>query len=1516
VSLRDTTPATLDTDSPRPPRPPRRWRRRLRRLVYVAAILIITVVLGLLGVSQTSWFRDWLRRDIIVRAERLLDAKVSIARVGGDLFTGVVLDGVRLEQAGAPVITIDRVRVTYRVLTLRRTHIVLDSIDVLRPVVVARQTPEGWTFARLVKPRVKPSGSAPIVFAIDALRIFDGRVLVEPLAPGKPTRLEDLDAVLAISTGPSGARVEMRAVSMTLPDRALRIGRIVGTVEKHGDVVSITNTGLDLPRSHLRVDGNLHGVGGATDLEFKVSSGAFAFDEMARLIPWVPTRPVQAAFSASVRGPLSKVATTIAFRSAAGDAVGDVVVGHEGDEATRPLEFRGTLDLAHVDPGVWSNTPAVAGRVTGHAVFTFAPPVASRSLPPRGTFTLTHTDASVAGYEARSAEATGRFDGPRVTLQRARGLAYGGRFETRGTIGPRDPGEKGVRFDLTGRVAGIDVRRLPPPVPRLRLATDIAGTFHARLDGPAFDATMTFDASTVEGGRVGPGSIGTFGLSPGVIRYGARARLEHLDLGRLGAALDVAWLQDPRVAGPLTGAVDVQAQGRTLAELSMNAHAVLDRATAAGGVATATTLDGRIANRRLDVDVDGDVAHVDPAVATTVAAAAGDVSGHVKGHVSVADLGDTPTAEAFGFDGDVTLGPSRVAGRDITSASMSLQLAGGVLGVRRLEAATPLGAVTASGPLALNATAPSDLAYTITGIPLTAFRDQIGDVTGTVDIDGRLLGPQATLRTEGTARFTEVAAAGVTQGLEGTSPFSVALPDWDVAHLRLDVHPVLTAGAIGDTVLDTGDARIGYGDDRATFEINASSGDRRVHAAGTADLSTPGERRVALTAAGVSIGEQTWVLDAARQPAIALLPDEVQVRGVHFDDGTGQIVEAAGTLALRAPAESSLQVSVRGLDLLPIEELAGQENPEFAGLLNGVARVTGTAETPDVLGSFAVSRGRYRELQFERVAGAVHYAGQRLGVDVAVEQAPGVTMAVNGSVPLGLFTSSEGAADAGPASGGAAPIDLNIESSSIGLQIATGLTTAIEQVTGTATVKLRVTGTADNPLFDGGVTLQGGAFTVPATGRRYSDLATRITFEPGRMKVDDLRVLDEEGDALQVSGVLGLRRLAFGDVQMHAQARRFGFVRNDLARLEVDLDLDVTGQVTRPTITGTAAIESGRIEVDHVLASLDRAHAPIGPDDGVPVVGKGQKPAPPPAAAPAPVTVARAPAGEAGQRRIDSGATRQAATPWSSTALDIKVHIPEDLLLRGQDIRRDSAAAGLGDISILVGGDFRVQKERRRPTTLVGTITTVRGSYEYYGRRFEILRDGRIQFQGGREIDPALDVTARRIIEPSGVEARIRVQGTARSPKLSFSSTPPLDESDILALIIFNRDVNALGASEKGSVATMAGTAAAGMVVSPIADTIGRKLGIEEVDVQTTNDAAGPGGVLTVGDRFGDDLFVRLRQTFGSQEITELLLEYRLSEMFRLEGSVAEGDGVGTANRSLTRRVERFGSDIVFYYRY
>jgi len=1370
-------------------------------------------------------------------------------------------------------------------------------------------------------------------------------VIVQPMNAARPTRIEDLDALLAVSTGPSGARLEMRQVSMSLPERGLRIGRLIGTLERHGELVSLTNARLDLPRSHLKVDGNIRGVPTAPTLELAVSSGAFAFDEMAKLIPGVPSRPTQATFTAAVKGPFTRIATDLDFHSPAGDAKGNVLTLRDTGDARYPLAFQGEADLAHVDPALWSNTKAVAGRVDGHALFHVDPGSSARQVPTRGTFTLARANADVAGYSAREAEARGTFTGARVTLERARGRAYGGTFDAAGVIGPRDPGQPGVRFNLTGRLTGMDVRRLPPPVPKLNLQTAIAGRFQAHLDGPAFDATLTFDDSTVEGGRVGAGSIGRLAIAPGTIRYGGTARIDGLDLGRLGTALDLSLLRDVRVAGPITGDIEASLTGKTLRDITLKSHAVIERATVAGGIAQKTTLDATIADRRLDVELDGDVAKVDPAVAFTMPSVRGEVSGHVKGHFAMPDLAAPASVEGVIFNGDLTLGPSRVAGRDITDATMTLALADGILGVTRLEGTTPLGTMTASGPLALNTTGATNLAYTITGLPLAGVRDLVGDdLTGRVDATGTLHGTRQTLTTDGTLTFDQVQYATTVTGASGTSPYTIALPDWDLDRVKVEAHPVLSAGTVAGIELDTGDAQVTYADRHAHVDVRASSADRRVHAAGDVDLTQADRRHLTLDEAGLSLGETTWVLDPSRKPRIELGPDAVTLEGIRFDDGSGQIAEASGTLARRAPATSNLNVSVRGFDLLPLEALVTEETPEFAGLLNGVARITGAADKPDVLGSFAIERGRYRELRFERIAGAVHYDAGRAGVDVVVEQAPGVTLAVNGSVPLGLFTSSqtpEGErADAGL---GTAPIDLNIESSAIGLEVVTGLTTAITQVGGTATVKLHITGTADNPLFDGGVTLAGGAFTVPTTGRHYRDLATTVRFEPGRMHVDDLKLLDEEGDALQVEGVLGLRRLAFGDVQMHARAKKFGFVGNDLARLEVDLELDVTGQVTRPTIAGTAVIENGRVEVDRLLASLDRDHTKLEPDDGVPIVGAGQKPAPPPPPAPEPPPTPRrrrpaaatatgaAAAGAAGRAAAEPGAqaaegvpggtrTGEARVPtgtaWSRTSLDVRVQIPENLLLRGQNIRRDSAAAGLGNISLVVGGDFRVQKERRRPTTLVGTVTTVRGSYEYYGRRFEILRDGRIQFQGADPSDPTLDVTARRIIQPSGIEARIRVQGTARTPTLSFSSTPPLDESDILALIIFNRDLNSLGASEQGTVATMAGTAAAGMVVSPLADTLGRKLGLEEIDVQTTNDASGPGGVVTVGDQLGDRLFVRLRQQFGAQEVSELLLEYRLSELLRLQGSVAEGDGVGRANRSLTRRVERGGLDVVFYYQY
>ena len=117
----------------------------------------------------------------------------------------------------------------------------------------------------------------------------------------------------------------------------------------------------------------------------------------------------------------------------------------------------------------------------------------------------------------------------------------------------------------------------------------------------------------------------------------------------------------------------------------------------------------------------------------------------------------------------------------------------------------------------------------------------------------------------------------------------------------------------------------------------------------------------------------------------------------------------------------------------------------------------------------------------------------------------------------------------------------------------------------------------------------------------------------------------------------------------------------------------------------------------------------------------------------------------------------------------------------------------MGDINITLGGDLNVRKAAGGPVTVAGTINTVRGTYQFQGRQFEIARNGTLRFTGGADFNPVLDLTATRQIPDTGVEARVRITGSLQTPALALSSTPPLEESDVLALIVFNRPINELG---------------------------------------------------------------------------------------------------------------------------
>jgi translocation and assembly module TamB len=234
----------------------------------------------------------------------------------------------------------------------------------------------------------------------------------------------------------------------------------------------------------------------------------------------------------------------------------------------------------------------------------------------------------------------------------------------------------------------------------------------------------------------------------------------------------------------------------------------------------------------------------------------------------------------------------------------------------------------------------------------------------------------------------------------------------------------------------------------------------------------------------------------------------------------------------------------------------------------------------------------------------------------------------------------------------------------------------------------------------------------------------------------------------------------------------------------------------------------------------------------------------------------------------------------------------------------------LGALNVTLGGDITATKNPGEPIRLVGTVNTVRGNYDFQGRRFEILRDGTIRFEGLDEINPSLDVRTRRLIQ--GVEARVNVRGTLEKPEIVLSSTPPLEEADILSLIVFNQPINQLGEGQQVSLAQRAQALAAGAVAGQLAQSIGSALNLDTFEINVAPESGG-GPELTLGQQLGQNLYFKVQQGIGDQSTTNFVLEYEIMRWLRLQTNIMQGS---STQQSLFRRNQGTGADFIFTFSY
>jgi translocation and assembly module TamB len=233
-------------------------------------------------------------------------------------------------------------------------------------------------------------------------------------------------------------------------------------------------------------------------------------------------------------------------------------------------------------------------------------------------------------------------------------------------------------------------------------------------------------------------------------------------------------------------------------------------------------------------------------------------------------------------------------------------------------------------------------------------------------------------------------------------------------------------------------------------------------------------------------------------------------------------------------------------------------------------------------------------------------------------------------------------------------------------------------------------------------------------------------------------------------------------------------------------------------------------------------------------------------------------------------------------------------------------------MSVTLGGDVRATKDPGGQITLVGVVNTIRGTYDFQGRRFAILRDGSVRFQGDTvaDMNPALDIRTQQVIQ--AVETRVNIRGTLKQPQIELSSTPPLEQADILSLIVFNQPINQLGEGQQISLAERAQALATGAVASQLAQSIGNALNLDTFEISTTPDS-GATAQLTIGEQVGQNLYVKVQQGIGDQAQTNFVLEYELAKWLRLQTNVLQGS---TTQQQLFQRMQGTGVDLLFFFSY
>ncbi len=491
------------------------------------------------------------------------------------------------------------------------------------------------------------------------------------------------------------------------------------------------------------------------------------------------------------------------------------------------------------------------------------------------------------GYAGDRVRAHGEITPTRVLIANADATAYGAHVTTGDAfIGVDDP----FPFRFRGTTTGIDLRKVPAtvPVPRVESLLTFEYDVSGRFGNPFIAGHATFARSQFLGATVGAGTVGAIDTSQRPLSFSGDGDVIDMDLHRLGAGLDVAWLQDPRYRGQVSGHFTVEGAGTDRESLTLRGGGRLARAVLFGGALGDADVSIDIARGTLAATYAGQLTRIDPGIPFADPRFSASLNGTGRMTATVRDLlTHSPTLADYDVAGTLDLRASTVHDVPVDSANVDATLRDSTLTLTRAQTTGSAIAGRASGHIVFGDSTMTDVQYDLSRLDLGQLRALTSlELSGWISTTGPATGPSSAVHLVGDAAANRFDGYGV-NGLTLNGHYDLVVPaaaeDTQV-HFNGDGSFLTVFGQAVSQV----SGNVTYDARRLTFDLGVALQEgRNGRVAGSAVLHT-NERRADLAALTITLGRAPWRLADAQTPPVLSWSDEsVAITPASFVDGNG-----------------------------------------------------------------------------------------------------------------------------------------------------------------------------------------------------------------------------------------------------------------------------------------------------------------------------------------------------------------------------------------------------------------------------------------------------------------------------------------------------------------------------------------------------------------------------------------------------------------------------------------------------